>query len=367
MIKLAQRIEIDESPTVKINDLAKTKTNLINFSAGDPKVPLHPAIKKALSQEKSLGYPPVAGIPELRELACNWMNERYHSSLQMNETVVTPGGKFALYALLNVVLNPGDEVLIGCPYWVSYHPIVQLFSAKVQVVMGGVDWKITPELLEKKANERTKVLILNNATNPTGVLYSHDEIKALLMWAQKRGCLVISDEVYSELVYDKQKFVSCAEFKEHKEHVATIESCSKNFALAGLRVGFAFAPKPLINAMIKLLSQSATGTSVISQWAAVAALENAREITTGVRDIMEKRRNLFVATYQDLFSTSLEKTQSGIYQFVPVMQKSEDYCIAALEKGVALVPGSAFGVDGYVRFAFCEDENNLVNGLRRLR
>ena len=192
-------------------------------------------------QSELIPYSPVAGIPELRREAALWMNQLYRCSFTEESTLVTAGGKFALFAAMQALLKEDDEVLIPAPYWVSYPQIAKLFRANPVILPTEEEnqWKLTTETLKKNITSRSKILILNSAGNPTGNLYSKEELQALLFIAKEAGIFVISDEVYSQIVYDGKEFFSCGELSDN---VLVIQSCSKNFAMTGWRVGFAFGP-----------------------------------------------------------------------------------------------------------------------------
>jgi aspartate/methionine/tyrosine aminotransferase len=229
-------------------------------------------------------------------------------------------------------------------------------------------WKITPEEIEKNCSQKTKILILNNAGNPTGVLYTLEEIKNILSVAEKNNLLVISDEVYSGLTFDDNKFISCASFPEWKNRVVVIQSCSKHFAMTGWRVGFVFGPKEIIDRVIIVQGQSTTGTSSISQWAALAALENSETIMLEIKNEMQKRRDVFIEGFEKYLAVSLDYPKSGLYSFFPLdalgvsEQNDEKFCLEILEKGnIAFVPGSAFGIPGYIRASF----GGLVEDIER--
>src|SRR3990170_8468361 len=223
------------SSTVAINTLAlerkQRKEHVYNFAAGDPVILNHPAISDAAVQaaEGRLSpYAPIMGLPELRSIAADWINSTYATQFGMENTLVTCGGKFALFAALQLMLEAKDEVLIPSPFWTSYPALVRLFHAEVKTIAATEksDWKIDAESLKRALTPRSRVLILNNACNPTGALYSKEELEALLKVAAETDLSVISDEVYSGIVYDDKKFISCGAFPEHKERVLVVQSCS---------------------------------------------------------------------------------------------------------------------------------------------
>lgn len=348
----------------KAEELRRKGRRIYNFAKGDTVLPNHPflidAAQKAVAEGHS-PYAPIAGLSELRLLAAKWMNERYGSSYAEQETVVTNGGKFGIYAALHTLLEPGDEVIIQAPYWVSYPEMVLLAKGKPIPIQ--TNWKLTPQMLEQAITKKTRVLILNNACNPTGILYTQNELEALLRVASKANLWIISDEVYSEIVFDEAKFTSCAQFPIYKGRTLIIESCSKNFAMAGWRVGFVFGPKQIIEKIVAFQSQSTTGTSTISQKVAIAALKHSKTIASYVREALAKRRKIFFDTIKQLTGKEIEAPLAGIYYFSKMGN-----CEEVLEKtGVALVPGDAFGTPGYARFSFAETETEIVEGLHALK
>lgn len=371
--------DIATSATVAINSLAaekKARGEIVhNFAAGDPVIPSNPkvieAVVAAIKTEPIL-YPPVAGLPELRRISADWMNQKYNCRYNQENTLVTVGGKFGLFAAMQVLLKEGDEVLIPAPYWVSYPQIAKLFNAKPIILPTSEQnqWKLTPEILKKYISAKSKVLILNNAGNPTGNLYSKEELQALIAIADDSGIFIISDEVYSEIVYDDNSFFSCGELSNR---LLVIQSCSKNFAMTGWRIGFAFGPEPLIQSMTAIQSQSTTGPSNVCQWAALAAFKNHFEITSYVRSIMQRRRDFFIDTFNGLFQSDLEKPTAALYAFIPlsIFQKSVtslEMCTELMTKSnIACIPGISFGKEGYLRMAFSEKEEVLREGLLALK
>lgn len=374
---------LSASSTVTIQGLAMRKRaqgeHVYNFAAGDPVLSNHQSIIHRAMKHMEKGvcpYPPIDGIPELRRLAVDWMNTVYHTQYSPANTLVTCGGKFALFAIMHSLLQANDEVLILAPYWVSYPDIVKMGGGipKIVPTSSKNDWKVTGKDLLQHATKNAKILIFNNACNPTGVLYSEEEIKEILVVAKNLGLIVVSDEVYSGLVYESN-FVSCGAFPEHKQRVIVVQSCSKNFGMTGWRVGFVFAMESVIKRLSTLQSQSTTGTPLASQWAAVGAMENNIEVNNYVKEAMRQRRDLFVDTFNSLFPTHIERPKSALYAFVPLSSMGIHHIsnsALSCEKliatdNIALVPGSAFGAEGYIRFAFTESEENIYRGLHHLQ
>ncbi len=369
------------SSIVALNSLVLEKKkrgeHIYDFGIGEPLVPTHKLIVEAaiaaLQAEKT-HYPPVQGIPELREAVALWLNNNYQTSFSSKNILISCGGKGGLALLFQALLRPGDEVLLIAPYWVSYSSMVQLVGGIPRVVetkeLHG--WKPTRAALEVSYSARTKVLCINNAANPTGVTYTREELSEVLDFAKEKNLLVISDEVYSGLVYDDNVFVSCGSFFEHRERVVLVQSCSKHFAMTGWRVGVVAGPEPVIQAIGQLQGQSTSGTSSISQWAAVAAFTNGELISGEVRAIMEERRNIFCNHFKQFFGGVLN-ISAGLYALVPLhyfnAEKETDtaFCARVLtESAVALVPGTGFGAEGYVRFSFGGLPPDSIAGLEKL-
>ncbi|CAM2973509.1 aspartate aminotransferase [Legionella steigerwaltii] len=371
-----------DSATVVINSLAQQKINegikIYNLSAGEPKLLPHPSIvnatTRALEQGQTL-YPPVAGIPELRHLASAWMNKTYGCSFKKESCLVVNGGKFGIYLLMQLLVQQNDEVIIPAPYWVSYPAMAKLFGGNPVIVdtKETEGWKLTPQSLKKACTSQSKLLILNNATNPTGALYTEDELLELMQVAHEHDLLVIADEVYSALTYDGHPYISCGSFPQFQDRVIVIQSCSKNFAMTGWRIGFVFAPQSIIQPLTTLVSQSTSGVTTLSQWAAIAALNELNHISIWVQQCMQKRRDTMIHALQTAFGITIELPRSSLYAFLSLKslgfekENSEEFCKQALEKAhVALVPGIAFGKEGYVRMSFGGNEEDLKAGIQAL-
>lgn len=384
--------KLKASATVLINTLAQSKKaagiRVYNLSVGEPKMITPEVVRQGAIKFIEVGdipYPSPAGLNELRSAAANWMNQSYATNYKAEECIVTTGGKFAIYLMLQYLCgsnsplkaNPTDKVsvIIQAPYWVSYPSITKIMDATPVIInsteAGG--WKLTPEMLKAAYTPECKILMLNNGVNPTGIIYTRSEMQALLAVANELGLLVISDEVYSALVYTDDEYVSCGSFPEYKDNVVVVQSASKSFAMTGWRVGFLFAKKDLIDVMSALSTQSTTGVSLICQHGALAAFKNAEKINAWVRDTMKIRRDIFVDSFRKHFGIQLEYPKATLYVFASLDSlgvknlSDEDFCIRALEEAnVATVPGSAFGQPGYVRFSYGADESDLDGGLENL-
>jgi len=375
-------IQLPVSETLAISALAQEKRakgeTVYSLSAGEPMLDTAPVVTKAVMKalaENKTHYPPVPGIPELRIAAAAWMNELYGTDYGQANTLVVNGGKFGLFVLFQALLKPSDEVLIPSPYWVSYPHMVRLFGAVPKIIESTekTGWKITPKDIEAHLTPKTKILSLNNGCNPTGALYSAKEIEAIMETAARHDLLVLSDEVYSGLVYDNKKYISCGQFKKYIDNLVIIQSCSKNFAMTGLRIGFVFASPEIIKALSALVSQSTSGVTTLSQYAALAAIKNAKPIMKKINTAMQRRRDVFMKEFNKSFKQKFSSPAVGLYAFVPLKalgwkeNDSAEFCrIAMAEANVAIVPGGAFGAEGYVRFSFGDEPKILVAGIRAL-
>lgn len=381
-MKIAPFAKVEPSLTVTINTLAAEKRlrgqEVYNLSVGDPMLLCHPKIMESAIKHTAnlkMNYPVVEGIPELRKLAVDWMNTTYQSGYDIQNTIVTCGGKFVIYAACQALLEAGDEVLVPSPYWVSFPEIVKLFGGVPKVIPSTVasGWKITGDDIRRHATPKTRMIIFNNACNPTGAVYDRDEVEDVLRAAKEKGIVVLADEVYSAILYRDKPYVSCSSFHEHHDNIITVQSCSKNFGMTGWRVGFAFAPTGILKIINNLQGQCTTGTSLISQWGAVGALENASEVSGYVRNALFKRRQALIETYKELFGHAITPPDSAMYVLVPISDfgatdnDSVKFANMIMDRAnVAVVPGAAFGAEGFVRLSFSETEENIVKALRKL-
>lgn len=384
--------QLKASATVVINSIAQAKKaqgiRVYNLSVGEPKMITPQVVRDAACnfiQKGDIPYPSPAGLPKLRDLACEWMNKNYKTNYVQNESIVTTGGKFALYLLLQYLCGVNSplkkdpkevvDVLVPAPYWVSYPAITKIMEGNpviIQTTEAG-EWKVTPEILKQAATANSKILLLNNGVNPTGTIYTRAEMKAIMDTAHELDLTVISDEVYSGLVYTGDEYVSCGSFPEYKDSTIIVQSMSKSFSMTGWRVGYIFARKEIIDVMSALSTQSTTGVSLIAQHGAIAAFENAETINSSINAEMKTRRDEFVRAFKKHFGQDLATPKATLYVFASLESlgikglTDDEFCIRALEEvNVASVPGSSFGRPGYVRFSYGSDIEDLDGGLENL-
>lgn len=291
--------------------------------------------------------------------------------------MVTNGGKQALYNVMQAMLDPGDEVLIPGPYWVSYPAMVQLAGAQPVVVPSGAQrgFKIGPDALDAAWTPRTRMLLLNSPSNPTGVHYTAAELAALAEWAVARDVFIVADEIYDRLVYAPAQPVSLAPFWErHPERVAVVNGLSKSYAMTGWRVGFVLAHPDLIKAMTKIQGQSTSNVCSIAQKAAVAALAGPTDFMDTMCEAFARRRELAHSIVSSWPGVVCPRPDGAFYVFPDVsalytasMPDSTAMCTALLEEaGVAAVPGAAFGDDRCVRFSYALDDRTLAEALDKV-
>lgn len=349
---------------------------VFNLSAGEPMLTPHPKIVEAAEAALRAGktlYTPAAGILELRVAASAWLMQNYQANYSAEEILITAGGKFGLYALCRTLLAVGDEAIVIAPYWVSYSSLVEMTGAQVNTIVTQEqgEWKVTSEQLSTAITPNTRVIIFNNAGNPTGALYTRDEVRALIAIAHERGVLFVSDEVYSGLTYEGE-FTSAGSFPEYRDSVVVIQSCSKHFAMTGWRVGVVAADQKLIKVLADWQSQSTTGAATISQWAAVAAFTNPN-VNQNVRAEMQVRRDALIEALNQNFNLQLTPPAAGLYVFLPMTALSVTetdsiaFCTRVLnEANVAMVPGAPFGAEGYVRLSFGAEPVELQAAVQAL-
>lgn len=366
--------------SAKAMELRAEGREIISLSVGEPDfdTPQHicDAAKAALDAGRTR-YTQVPGIPELRKAVAGYFNSYYMTNADSECAIVTNGGKQSLFNMLQCLLEPGDEVLIPGPYWVSYPAMVQLADGVPVVVPAPVSkgYKLSPEDLDRKCTEKTRALILNSPSNPTGVQYSEDELLAIAEWAVSRDVFVISDEIYDRLVYAPATPVSLAPFWEkHPEHVAVVNGLSKSFAMTGWRVGFTLAHPDLVKAMSKVQSQSTSNVCSIAQHAALAALTGPREMLGEMCEAFARRRDKAMEVVSSWAGVKCPRPDGAFYIFPDVsalygerFSGSAELCTLLLEEaGVAAVPGIAFGDDNCVRFSYALDDKTVVDALTRV-
>ncbi|RDU97800.1 pyridoxal phosphate-dependent aminotransferase [Trinickia dinghuensis] len=361
---------------------------IISLSAGEPDFDTPSHIREAAIYAIRAGhtrYTQVAGLRSLREAVADKFQRENALEIGWQDTIVCCGGKQVIYNALAATLNEGDEVVVPAPYWVSYPEIVRLCGAKAIVVRCGSDsgFKLTPGALAESIGPRTRWLILNSPSNPTGAVYSREELAALAqVLLDHPHVLVLSDDIYEHLIFDGAPFHTIAQVEPRlMPRVLTTNGVSKAYAMTGWRIGFGTGPRWLLNAMEKLQGQQTSGASSISQHAALAALTGPQQFLDEARSVFEQRRDLMVDLLNQARGLRCAKPAGAFYAFASCadliglrtpagvqLKDDEDVATALLdEAGVAVVPGSAFGLAPFIRIAYALDDDALVAACRAIR
>ncbi len=381
MIQLADRVNrISPSMTFAISSQAKALrsqgVDVCDFSVGEPDFVTPAAIRDAAKDALDSGktkYTATAGLPELRTQIAEKLQGENALPYQPDQVLVTAGGKQALFNTLLSLVNPGDEVLIPRPAWVTYPEIVNLIGATPIFLETDetTDFKVTAQQVEAATNARTHALILNTPVNPTGAVYSKAELQALAEVIVSHGIVVVADEIYEKLIYDDLEHVSIGSLGEDIFNLTvTCNGFSKAYAATGWRLGYAAGPVPIIKAATALQSHSTSGANTFAQYGALAALTGSEDPVTEMRGIFERRRDLVVASLREIPGLSCTIPCGAFYVFPNISAfhlDSMSFCARLLDEAhVATVPGIAFGADTNIRLSYATDAETLKEGLARL-
>lgn len=389
---LSQRAEaLKPSLTLEIGARAKALRNegrdICSLSAGEPDFDTPEFIVDAA--RKALGdgitrYGPAAGDPELRAAVAEKLSSENGIPTRPSQVLITNGGKQAIFNLFQVLLNPGDEVLIPAPYWVSYPDMALLCGATPKFVSAGVEdgFKITPEALDRAITPRTRWLVLNSPSNPTGAAYSAADLKALAEVLERHPhVLILTDDMYEHLVYDDFQFATIAQVAPNLyDRTLTMNGVSKAYAMTGWRIGYAAGPEKLIKAMAKMMSQTTSNPCSISQWASVAALNGSHDFLVPRNAAFKARRDAMLAKINAAPGLRAPTPEGAFYIFADcagligktsgggmAMNTDLDVCEAMLtEVGVAVVPGTAFGAAPGFRLSYATDDAALEEAGKRI-
>ena len=380
---LSKRIKLlSESMTMAITTLARELKaegkDVLSFSAGEPDFDTPQKIKDAAIKAINDGftkYTAVAGAPDVLEAIKTKLKNDNGLDYDTSDIIVNVGAKQSLFNLFQATIDEGDEVIIPSPYWVTYPEIVKYAGGKVVEIetTDKTEFKITPEQLKNAISPKTKFLILNSPSNPTGSVYTKDELSALAEVLKDTKVMVASDEMYEKLIYDGFEFVSTASISEDMyQRTITINGLSKSVAMTGWRFGYMATPNKEIMGYIKRLqSQSTSNVTSITQKAAIPALVgDVDDEIESMRVEFEKRRDMAIELFNKIEGLSVIKPKGAFYLFVNIKDVTNDsmeFCKKLLaEKGVATVPGIGFGSEGYFRFSFATDTKSIQDGISRI-
>ena len=383
-MKIADRMEnLSPSVTMAITALARELKaqgkDILSFSAGEPDFDTPEIIKqdaiKAINDGQTK-YTAVEGIIATKQAIINKLKKDHNLDYKLDNILISNGAKHSLFNLFQVLVEEGDEVIIPAPYWVTYPEQVK-FSDGVPVFIDtddSTEFKITPEQLKAAITPKTKVLLLNTPSNPTGSVYTKEELIALGKVLEGTDIIVLSDEMYEKIIYNGKKFTAAAEVSEDMfKRTVTINGLSKAVAMTGWRFGYLASPDvKLVKALTKLQGQVTSNINTMTQYAAIPALNGAADADIEMmRAAFEERKNIVVKSFNEIKGLSTIDPDGAFYAFVNIKAVTNDsmkFCADLLEqKGVALVPGLAFGTEGYVRFSFATDLATIQEGIKRIK
>ena len=381
---------IKPSPTIavttKARELKAAGKNVIGLGAGEPDFDTPDNIKEVAIKaikEGDTKYTAVDGTPALKKAIAEKFKRENNLDYSIDQITVGAGGKHVIYNAMMATLNKGDEVIILAPYWVSYPDIVLLAGAKPVIIECSEDqgFKLNPKDLENSITNKTKWLILNSPSNPTGASYSENEIKKLAEVLKKNSHVhILSDDIYEHISYEGFKFFTIAQIPELKERVLTMNGVSKSYAMTGWRIGYAAGSKEIIKAIAKIQSQSTSNPSSVSQAAAVEALNGTQNFISERSKAFQERRDFVVSELNKIDGINCLKPEGAFYVFPSckdllgkkdnkgnVLETDNDFVQSMLENvGVAVVQGSAFGLDGFFRISYATSMENLKKALIKI-
>ncbi|MFA5791772.1 MAG: aminotransferase class I/II-fold pyridoxal phosphate-dependent enzyme [Candidatus Paceibacterota bacterium] len=364
---------ITESLTVKLNSLANKLSsegkNIINLTVGELDFPTPLYIQKEIKKKVNLNkYTPTIGLTSLRQAIANLVCKDYKIKITYQNVAVTSGSKQGLFESMFTILKKGDEVIILSPDWVTYRHQIILNDAIPVIVPLNKKFDLDIEKIKKAISKRTKAIILNSPNNPTGSIYSKSSLLKLKKILKNKSIYIIVDDIYSKIFYDKN-YKTPALFAPQKKYLILINSFSKSQALMGWRIGYVVAEKEIIDAIASYQSHTTGNASLLSQIAAEKIIENGDKTDNFVK-ILKKQRDLANTLLQTIPKISYEIPKGAFYYFINVSKieiDTEKFCKRLLEKGLALVPGEAFGYKGFVRLSFSVSKSKLMSGIKILK
>ena len=389
MILSEKASQISASPTLAIDSKYKAMKaegiDVIGFGAGEPDFDTPDNIKKAAIDAINNGqtkYTPASGTLALKKAICKKLKDDNGLEYTPDCIVVSNGAKHSLINSLNALLNCGDEVIVAAPYWVSYTEMIKMADGVPVIIHTKEEdkFKFTPQELKDVITDKTKALILNSPSNPTGMLYGEDELREIAKIVVEHDIYVIADEIYEKLIYDGNRHVSIASFGEEiKKRTIVVNGVSKSYAMTGWRIGFTAASPEITKIMSNIQSHAASNPCSISQAAALEAYSGPQDTVEEMRKVFEERRNYMVDRINSIKGVSCMKPEGAFYVMMNIkdilgreyygkkINTSDEFCQLLLEKSlVALVPGTGFGAEGFVRWSYATSMDNIKKGLDRL-
>ncbi|MGM0395551.1 MAG: pyridoxal phosphate-dependent aminotransferase [Bacillota bacterium] len=372
--------------TAKANAMKKAGENVISFSAGEPDFNTPENIQNAGIEAIKLGftkYTPASGTPELKEAICKKFKEDNNLDYKTSEIIVSNGGKHSLYNALMAILNPGEEVIFSIPYWVSYPELIKIAGGEPVMLQTNErnEFKFSSSDLDSVKTDKTKAVILNSPNNPTGSVYTKEELQDIADWAVKNEIFVISDELYEKLIYDGLEHISIASLNEDiKKLTITVNGMAKAFAMTGWRIGYAGADEKIVKIMSNIQSHTTSNPNSIAQYASIEGLTGSQKSIMAMKAEFDKRRKVMADLINSIDGISCVVPKGAFYIMLNSSQlygeeidgmlinSSVDFSNLLLEKcKVAVIPGVAFGDDKYVRLSYATSMENINEGLNRIK
>lgn len=388
-MQFANRIsELTPSPTLaitaKAKELKSKGIDVISLGAGEPDFNTPDHIIKAAVDAMNKGqtkYTPSGGIPELKQAVINKFKKDNGLVYNPKQIIITLGAKHALYTLFQVICNPGDEVIIPIPYWVSYPEQVKLAEAKPVYIEGKKEnhYKFTSEELEQVITSRTKALILNSPSNPAGTVYSREELMQIAEVCEKHDILIVSDEIYEKLIYDGIGHFSIAGSSDDAyRRTIVINGLSKPYSMTGWRIGYAAGNEEIISAMTDIASHSTSNPVSFAQYGAIEALEGPQDELLYMKDQFASRRDILLNLLKEIPDLDVIVPQGAFYLFIDISKvltkgdktyiNSDDWAEALLEEAqVAVIPGTGFGMPNFIRISYATSVEQLQEGFKRIK
>ena len=371
--------------TAKAKEMKEKGIDVISFSAGEPdfntpKNIINAAIKAM--EDGNTKYTSVNGILQLREAICKKFKDDNGLEYNPSQIVVSTGAKQSLANTFLAILNPGDEVIVSTPYWVSYPELIKLADGKPVFVEGDEksNYKFTKENLEKAVTAKTKAIVLNTPNNPTGTIYNKEELEVIADFAKKYDIIIISDKMYEKLIYDNENHISIASLsKDAYERTIVINGLSKSYAMTGWRIGYCAASEKIAKLMISIQSHVTSNVCSITQYAALEALNGPQDEITKMINEFEKRRNYMINRIESIDNLSIVKPKGAFYIMInienclgkeingKILNDSMEFCASLLEnEKLAVIPGKAFGLNNYIRVSYATSMEAIKEGLNRI-
>ncbi|MDR5658136.1 pyridoxal phosphate-dependent aminotransferase [Serpentinicella sp. ANB-PHB4] len=379
------------TPSVTLSIDAKAKEmkakgiNVIGFGVGEPDFNTPDNIRlKAINaiENKNLGYTPASGLPELKEVICKKLKKDNNLDYEKENIIVSNGAKHSLYNVFQAICNPGDEVIIPTPYWVSYPELVKMADATPVYIECSEEnsFKMDTEVLKESITKNTKAIILNSPSNPTGSVYTKNELEEIAEIAVENNILVVSDEIYEKLIYDNFEHVSIASLNDEiKDLTIVVNGMSKAYAMTGWRIGYTASNKSIAKVMSNIQSHSTSNPNTIAQYASIEGIQGSQQFIEEMRLSFDERRKYMVDRINNIEGLSCIVPKGAFYimmnitEFIgkeikgKLIMNSVDFSELLLEKAnVAIVPGKAFGSDNFMRISYANSMENIKEGLTRI-